>query len=65
MYENKINVKTTETLKNKKMRTEHFHFFLQYDLSMSLPEIAQLNKLALPNGEGEDDYKKHKPQNLC
>lgn len=46
---------------------EYFHFFLQYDLLMSLPEIAQLNKLALPNGKGEDDYKKkktNKPQNL-
>lgn len=25
---------------------------------MSLPESAQLNKLALPNTEGKNDYKK-------
>lgn len=37
---------------------DYFHFFLQCDWSMSLPAIAPLNKLSLPNGEDEDDYKK-------
>ena len=41
---------------SRKMKTGYFHFFLQYDLLMSLPENAQMNKMALPNGVEEICY---------
>lgn len=49
----------------KKEKLNISTFFLQDDLLLSLPWIPQLNKLLLPNGEGDDYYKNpNKTQNL-